>query len=214
MNVGYVARSGEDSLPSTGPHLDVRVLKDGKYIDPSTWRSGLQRLKIGSSRTPLYKQQGEQWSAAFPVTSGFGARTAPTAGASTYHPAIDYGVPGGEKLYWEGPGTFKPGSGYGTILTPEGYEVRLLHTKGGKEAQIPGETLPVTSAQKQPTESGITYNLYIEQPTQQQAVTPKAMLANFIQSRMATPQKFSPKDIYAALSAAATNPSIDLADLS
>lgn len=149
MQVGSVARSGEDVLPTTGPHLDVRVLKDGQYINPATWRSGLQRLKIGQSRTPLYSQNQGQWSAAFPVTSGFGPRSAPTAGASTDHKGIDYGVAGGEQLYWEGPGTFKPGQGYGSITTPEGYEVRLLHTKGGKETQLAG-ALTTESQQQQP----------------------------------------------------------------
>lgn len=145
---GTVAKAGEDVLPSTGPHLDVRVLKDGQYIDPATWRSGLQRLKIGKSRTPLYSQKDGQFKESFPITSGYGLRTAPTKGASTDHKGIDYGIAGGEQLFWEGPGTFKPGKGYGSIMTPEGYEVRLLHTKGGQESGIAGPA-PQPTAQPQ-----------------------------------------------------------------
>jgi hypothetical protein len=206
MNVGYVARSGEDIFPSTGPHLDVRVLKDGQYINPETWRSGLQRLKIGSTRTPLYRQQGEKWSPGFAVTSGYGPRTAPTAGASTYHKGIDYGIAGGEQLFWEGPGTFKPGKGYGSIMTPEGYEVRLLHTKGGKETQLQGA--PTASAQPAATQpvgtpgANITYNIF-SQPSKQRS--PKEYLSSFIEENLQQQREspISANYIYKMLTAAA-----------
>lgn len=142
IQAGYVAKQGEDVLPTTGPHLDVRVLKDGQFIDPATWRTGLQRLKVGKQRTPLYTQKDGEFKPSFSITSGYGPRTAPTAGASTDHKGIDYGVAGGEPLYWEGAGTFKPGKGYGSIMTPEGYEVRLLHTKGGQETSLGGMQQP------------------------------------------------------------------------
>ena len=144
---GTVAKAGEDVFPTTGPHLDVRVLKDGQYIDPATWRSGLQRLKVGKEKTPLYQQKDGQFSPSFEITSGYGPRSAPTKGASTEHKGIDFGVAGGEQLFWEGPGTFKPGKGYGSIMTPEGYEVRLLHTKGGQETAVSGQP-PQTPTQQ------------------------------------------------------------------
>jgi hypothetical protein len=158
MQVGYVAKPGEDIFPTTGPHLDVRVLKDGQYINPATWRSGLQRLKIGKSRTPLYKQEGSSWMTPYQITSGFGPRKAPTAGASTDHKGIDYGIAGGEQLFWEGPGTFKPGSGYGSITTPEGYEVRLLHTKGGKETTVGGQPQTQQIAKAPPQQQTLVAN--------------------------------------------------------
>lgn len=171
---GTVAKSGEDVLPSTGPHLDVRVLKDGQYIDPATWRSGLQRLKIGKGRTPLYQQKGGQFEASFPITSGYGLRAAPTAGASTDHKGIDFGVSGGEQLFWEGPGTFKPGSGYGSITTPEGYEVRLLHTKGGQETALAGQ--PQTQSNQQ--QSTMQPNVTIVDLRGKKG-TPKSFLENY-----------------------------------
>ena len=148
LDVGYVTPAGQDVLPSTGPHLDVRVLKDGKYINPGTIRSLLSNLKVGKDQKPLWQEQGGQWAPSYQITSGYGARKAPTEGASTFHEAHDYGVPGGTPLAWAGPGTFTPGQGYGTIKTtdPQGnpYEIRLLHTKGGKSAgtlqQQPGQT--------------------------------------------------------------------------
>lgn len=160
LDVGTIAAPGED-FASTGPHLDVRVLKDGKYIDPGTIRSLLTRLKVGKERKPLWQQQGETWKPAAPITSGFGQREAPTAGASTFHPAQDYGLAAGTQLAWEGPGSFTPGKGYGTIQTtdPQGnpYEIRLLHTKGGKQAQLEGQaTQPPTQSAQQ---GGNTYIL-------------------------------------------------------
>ena len=160
IDTGYVAQPGAD-FASTGPHLDVRVLKDGKYINPETIRSLLTRLKVGKERTPLWQQQGSTWKSAAPITSGFGPRVAPTAGASTYHPAQDYGLSAGTPLAWEGPGTFTPGKGYGTIQTtdPQGnpYEIRLLHTTGGKPTAI---TSAVSQQQQQPQTLPTGRNIY------------------------------------------------------
>lgn len=184
LDVGYVAKPGED-FASTGPHLDVRVLKDGKYIDPGTIRSLLTRLKVGKERTPLWQQQGTDWKPAAPITSGFGERTAPTAGASTYHPAHDYGLGAGTPLAWEGPGTFTPGKGYGTIQTtdPQGtpYEIRLLHTKGGKQADLAGQQV-VT--QQQP--KGNTY-IIIPGSTAKDGEG-QDFLANYLQNVLQPPQ--------------------------
>jgi hypothetical protein len=206
MDVGYVAKAGEDVLPSTGPHLDVRVLKDGQYINPVTWRTGLQNLKIGKSRTPLYRQEGGKWLTPFQITSGFGPRQAPTAGASTDHKGVDYGIAGGEPLFWEGPGTFKPGQGYGSIMTPEGYEVRLLHTKGGKETTLPAVTAE-TPTQQIAAAAPITYNVYMRQQSQQPADPYKSFLNQFLAEQLfqqpQTSSLMSPQQVLGMLSAAA-----------
>lgn len=159
LDVGYVTPAGQDVLPSTGPHLDVRVYKDGKTIDPGTIRSLLTRLKVGKEKTPLWQQTGDQWKPSFQITSGYGNRTAPTAGASTFHPAHDYGIAGNTPISWEGPGTFTAGKGYGSIQTtdPQGnpYEIRLLHTKGGKPAKSVDQS--IQTAQQPPQRQGDTY---------------------------------------------------------
>jgi hypothetical protein len=150
LPVGYVSRKEEDPLPSTGPHLDVRVFdpKTNKYLNPSTIRSLLTRLKVGPNYTPLWKQKGNEWVSSYPITSGFGYRDAPTYGASSYHPAHDYGVGAGTQLAWEGPGTFKPGKGYGEIQTTDAqgrpFVVKLLHTRGGKEGSVAGQPVAQT----------------------------------------------------------------------
>ena len=167
IDAGYVARPEEDVFATTGAHLDVRVLKDGKYINPETIRSLLTRLKIGKERKPLWQQQGSTWKPAAPITSGFGPRVAPTAGASTYHPAHDYGLGAGTQLAWEGPGTFTPNRGYGSIKTTDAqgtpYEIKLLHTKGGKPsavAPVGQQTTLAAPATPASTPTGDIYNFY------------------------------------------------------
>jgi hypothetical protein len=183
IDVGYVAQPGED-FASTGAHLDVRVRKDGKYIDPGTIRSLLTRLKVGKERTPLWQQQGEQWKPSAPITSGFGPRVAPTAGASTYHPAHDYGVGAGTPLAWEGPGTFTPGKGYGTIKTVDAqgnpYEISLLHTKGGKETSLQGQPTVATPPQVQQKAPGGDTYIIIPRSTANQTVENQDFLTNYM----------------------------------
>jgi hypothetical protein len=167
IDAGYVARPEEDVFATTGAHLDVRVLKDGKYINPETIRSLLTRLKVGKERKPLWQQQGATWKPAAPITSGFGPRSAPTAGASTYHPAHDYGLGAGTPLAWEGSGTFTPGKGYGSIKTtdPQGnpYEIKLLHTKGGKPSQVASTAqVPAQAATPAAATAGNIYNFYLQ----------------------------------------------------
>ena len=169
IDAGYVARPEEDVFATTGAHLDVRVLKDGKYINPETIRSLLTRLKVGKERKPLWQQQGSTWKPAAPITSGFGPRTAPTAGASTYHPAHDYGLGAGTQLAWEGPGEFTPNKGYGSIKTTDAqgtpYEIKLLHTKGGKPsavASVAQQTTLAAPTAPAPTSAGNIYNFYLQ----------------------------------------------------
>jgi len=184
LSAGYVTPAGQDVFPSTGPHLDVRVSKDGKYVDPGTIRSLLTRLKVGKEKTPLWQQKGEQWSPGFQITSGYGARKAPTKGASTYHPAHDYAIAGGTPLTWEGPGTFTPGKGYGVIKTTDAqgtpYEIKLLHTKGGKPSEVAAQTSSQPAAK---TETGDTY-IYLPGGSQKPAESADDFLANYMQQML------------------------------
>lgn len=178
-DVGYVTPAGQDVFPSTGPHLDVRVLKDGKYVDPGTIRSLLTRLKVGKERKPLWQEEAGKWSPSYTITSPFGPRAAPTKGASTQHMGQDYGIAGGTPLAWEGPGTFTPGKGYGTIKTtdPQGtpYEIRLLHTKGGK----PSGAAPAMQPTAAPEDT------YIVIRGRNKELTPKSFLSSYLQQSLA-----------------------------
>jgi hypothetical protein len=184
IDVGYVSPLNEDVLPSTGAHLDVRVRKDGKYINPETIRSLLTRLKVGKERTPLWQQQGEQWKSTAPITSGYGPRTAPVAGASTHHPAHDYGVGAGTPLAWEGPGTFTPGKGYGTIKTTDAqgtpYEISLLHTKGGKTTSLPAQPAATPPSQEQQKITGSDTYIIVPRSAVNQDLENQNFLNNYM----------------------------------
>jgi hypothetical protein len=195
LPVGYVARTGEDIFPTTGEHLDVRVLKEGKYVDPGTIRSLLTRLKVGKDQKALWSQQGEQWKSAFPITSPFGKRTAPTAGASTQHLGQDYAIAGGTPLTWEGPGTYTPQKGYGVIKTTDvqgtPYEIRLLHTKTGQKSEVQ----PVPEAKETPQQRvGDTY-IIMPTPKPGQAYDPYEHLSRFIGQSNMRPQ-FQPQQLF------------------
>ncbi len=66
-------------------------------------------------------------------TSGFGRRTAPTAGASTYHKGVDWATPVGTPVYASSGGTVVKagwGSGYGYVVYinhPDGRQTRYAH---------------------------------------------------------------------------------------
>lgn len=195
LPVGYIAKQGEDIFPTTAPHLDVRVKKGGKYIDPSTWRSGLQNLLIGEEKKPLYQQVKDGFTPSFPVTSGYGPRKAPVAGASTYHKGIDFGIAGGTPLYWRGKGAFKPGQGLGTIQTPEGFEIELLHTKGGKAGSLDEQT-PQVKPPQQPAfaDAPQSINIVIEtggKEEDEDRISPQEQLQNYIKDMLKPKSPFS-----------------------
>jgi len=130
LAVGKVIDPKYDVFPTTGAHLDVRVLKEGEYVNPEFARSMLQNLYVGGK--PLYSQQNGSWRVAHPITSRYGPRVAPEPGASTYHKGIDIGVGAGTPLEWRGGGRYRYDKGYGVIETtdPSGrpYTIKLLHT--------------------------------------------------------------------------------------
>jgi hypothetical protein len=149
--VGRVVDPSRDVFPSTGAHLDVRVIpqfgpQKGKKIDPRTAKTLLQNVLIGKEQTPLVQQQGQNWKWNAPITSEYGKRAAPTAGASTFHEGIDVGLGAGTPLAYKGYGTYRPDSGFGSLQTtdPQGnpYEIRFLHTEPGTKAAVGASNLP------------------------------------------------------------------------
>ena len=149
--LGAVVDPSKDVFPSTGAHLDVRVIpqfgpQKGKKIDPRTARTLLQNVLIGADKRPLVQQAGSDWKWNFPVTSEFGKRSAPTAGASTYHEGIDIGIGAGTPLTYKGSGTYRPDHGFGALSVADAqgnpYEIRLLHTAPGKAASVGSTVQP------------------------------------------------------------------------
>jgi hypothetical protein len=149
--LGSVVDPSKDVFATTGAHLDVRVIpqfgaQKGKKIDPRTAKSLLQNVLIGADKRPLVQQVGKDWKFNFPVTSEFGKRTAPTAGASTYHEGIDIGLGAGTPLAYKGYGSYRPDNGFGSLSVADAqgnpYELRFLHTAPGKAASVGSTEVP------------------------------------------------------------------------
>lgn len=145
--VGNIGSTGT----ATGPHIHkyVKDLKTGSYIDPSTIKSALTGIQIGEKRTPLVRRTstgGFEWNpdTGLVITSRFGKRTAPTAGASTDHKGIDFAGAAGTPVYFQGYGKALPvpsAGGYGNLMTfrtaDNKYELGFGHmNKLGPEAQV------------------------------------------------------------------------------
>jgi hypothetical protein len=118
---GFVARTGNSGI-STGPHLDARWA-DGR---PITAQALDRYLRIGGKNP-------SDWT----MTSGYGPRQAPAAGASSFHKGVDLGIPAGTPIYTTGQAKLKHslgeqgGAGYMvTVATPEG-DLNLLHLTPG-----------------------------------------------------------------------------------
>jgi len=141
--IGAVIDPSKDRFATTGPHADIRVIPQfgenkGQKIDPKTARSILQNVVIGDNNIPLVQQNEKgQWSWNYPITSGFGPRSAPTAGASTFHSGIDIGLGTGTKIGYKGKGSFVPGDGMGTLSVTDAqgrpYDVQVLHLDPSKK---------------------------------------------------------------------------------
>jgi hypothetical protein len=197
--LGAVVDPSKDVFATTGAHLDVRVIpqfgaQKGKKIDPRTAKTLLQNVLVGADKRPLVQQVGKDWKFNFPVTSEFGKRNAPTAGASTYHEGIDIGLGAGTPLAYKGSGSYRPDMGFGSLNIADAqgnpYELRFLHTAPGKAASVGSSTVPPTpqlpSNVDQRTQDvleaflrGTQYKL---DPREQ--VTPKETLASNIKKQL------------------------------
>jgi muramidase (phage lysozyme) len=118
----FVARTGSTGV-STGPHLDIRYAS-GQPITPKELD---EYLRIGGKRP-----------SELPLTSPYGPRKVPTAGASSFHRGIDIGVPTGTEIIATGGASLRRSlgdtgaGGYTVEIDIPGRGVaRLLHLTPG-----------------------------------------------------------------------------------
>ena len=145
--IGNVGRTGT----ATGPniHTFIKDRKTGALLDPDTIKTPFIGVQIGEKRTPLVRRNaagGLEWNpeAGLTITSRFGKRGAPTAGASTYHQGMDFAGAAGTPVYYQGYGKALPipaAGGYGNLMTfktaDDKYELGFGHmSKLGPEAQV------------------------------------------------------------------------------
>ena len=139
---------------STGPHghVYVRDLQANKYIDPATAKSLLAGFRVGQNEIPLITKNKAgvldiNPEAGLTLTSKYGARERPTAGASSFHQGWDLAGPTGTQLkYISDGGEYTPKAnqgGFGNLgvfTTPDKrYEIGVGHLQStGKQARNPG----------------------------------------------------------------------------
>ncbi len=155
--IQYFGQVGSTGV-STGPHKHVYVkeLATGKYLDPATIRTPLLGLRIGEKKIPALIKTADgkidfNPAAGITLTSRYGPRSAPTAGASSFHRGEDWALPEGTPIYYEGGGKFIPKAnqgGYGNLATlvtgDNKYEIGLGHMKTlGGASELPATTLPL-----------------------------------------------------------------------
>jgi murein DD-endopeptidase MepM/ murein hydrolase activator NlpD len=161
--VGNIGATGT----ATGPHIHnyVKDLATGQYINPETIKSALTGVQIGEGRVPLVSRLpggGLGWNptTGLTVTSRFGRRNAPTAGASTDHQGLDFAGAKGTPIYMQGYGTATPvanAGGFGNLMTfktaDNKYEVGFGHLdalgKAGKVLPSGGTLAPTILAAQQ-----------------------------------------------------------------
>ena len=139
---------------STGPHGHVYVkdLQANKYIDPATAKSLLAGFRVGQNEIPLITKNKAgvldiNPETGLTLTSKYGARERPTAGASSFHQGWDLAGPTGTQLkYISDGGEYTPKAnqeGFGNLgvfTTPDKrYEIGVGHLQStGKQARNPG----------------------------------------------------------------------------
>ena len=153
--LGTVGQTGT----ATGPHahLYVKDLATNQYINPNTIRSPLMGLRVGQAEVPAFVKDASGKIVVNPqsgiqITSGFGGRSAPTAGASTFHQGEDLALPAGTQLKYVGEGSYTPlanQGGYGNLGTfktgDNKYEIGFGHMAslgGATTSQTPPINAP------------------------------------------------------------------------
>jgi len=143
---------------STGPHGHVYVkdLQSNKYIDPATAKNLLAGFRVGQNEIPLITKNKAgvldiNPESGLTLTSKYGARERPTAGASSFHQGWDLAGPTGTQLkYISDGGAYTPKAnqgGFGNLgvfTTPDKrYEIGVGHLQStGKQASLPSGSGP------------------------------------------------------------------------
>ena len=174
LNLGTQGATGT----ATGPHFHFGLKKDGKQIPLNIARKDvgqyLEVLTPGSKNwSPLYgsEQQGFKLNPAGTVTSEMGARTAPTAGASTDHQGMDIAFAPGTQLRYRGTGSVATnmnagGAGNVSSLRTGPYQLDTFHLDKVPEAastrgtDLPAAETTVASGQDTRTEDLLKAFLY------------------------------------------------------
>ena len=123
--------SGNSGI-GTGAHLDVRYggSRDGQKVSPEH----IARLQAGGKSLSNYR-----------VSSDYGQRKAPTAGASSFHKGIDFAMPVGTPITTkvavkDVKTAYDPKGGgyYSTVTFEDGVVLKLLHQSPSMQSKVKG----------------------------------------------------------------------------
>lgn len=123
--------SGNSGI-GTGAHLDVRYggSRDGLKVSPEH----IARLQAGGKSLSNYR-----------VSSDYGQRKAPTAGASSFHKGIDFAMPVGTPITTkvavkDVKTAYDPKGGgyYSTVTFEDGVVLKLLHQSPSMQSKVKG----------------------------------------------------------------------------
>ncbi|MFW1755732.1 tape measure protein [Acinetobacter guillouiae] len=123
--------SGNSGI-GTGAHLDVRYggSRDGQKVSPEH----IARLQAGGKSLSSYR-----------VSSDYGQRKAPTAGASSFHKGIDFAMPVGTPITTkvavkDVKTAYDPKGGgyYSTVTFEDGVVLKLLHQSPSMQSKVKG----------------------------------------------------------------------------
>ncbi|KQW88152.1 hypothetical protein ASC84_12290 [Acinetobacter sp. Root1280] len=126
-----VGISGNSGI-GTGAHLDVRYggSRDGQKVSPEH----IARLQAGGKSLSNYR-----------VSSDYGQRKAPTAGASSFHKGIDFAMPVGTPITTkvavkDVKTAYDPKGGgyYSTVTFEDGVVLKLLHQSPSMQSKVKG----------------------------------------------------------------------------
>ena len=170
--IGTVGATGV----GTGAHLDIRGKdRQGNRLSESRLRELLSLVVVGGK--PLSEQLEK-------ITSGYGHRRPPTRGASSFHPALDFGFSRGTSIEFTGQAvsarTFFDKNGGGNVVEitlPNGEKLQLLHldsvanlgTIQNARVNVPGNTPGNTPRRRMPN---VPFASLIESAARQAGIDP------------------------------------------
>lgn len=155
LPAGSVIDWRQDHLPTSGDHLDIRIMprygeNSGTRINPSLRPRLLDRVYIGEG-------EGRRGLRSFPLTSGWGPRNTGIAGASTFHKGHDYGIAAGMPISVQGGQRYWTENGVGIVALNDDqgnpYELEFYHTRTGDPSEAAPSAPGIPSGDSSPARS-------------------------------------------------------------